>query len=101
MERLLSVLDRGAKRLVILIGRNGLICAAAMKTLKINFGNPMVVSFLKLKSFLDLAQNTNKHPAGLRALHQQLKSVTTWLNSRDDTSIENYKFDRKHNKDNY
>ena len=75
MERLLSVLDRGAKRLVILIGRNGLICAAAMKTLKINFGNPMVVSFLKLKSFLDLAQNTNKHPAGLRALHQDWNMI--------------------------
>ena len=52
MERLLSVLDGEAKRTVISSGRNGLFYATAMETLKSNFGNPMVVSFLKLKSVL-------------------------------------------------
>ena len=53
----------------------------------------MVVSFLKLKSVLDLPEVTNENRAGLRAFHQQLKFVITWLNSMGDTfainSIEN------------
>ena len=89
MERLLSVLDGEAKRTVISIGRNGLFYATAMKMVKSNFGNPMVVSFLKLKSVLDLPQITNKNRAGLRAFNQQLKSVITWLNSMGDASAIN------------
>ena len=89
MERLLSVLDGEVKQTVMSIGRNGLFYATAMKTLKRNFGNPMVVSFLKLKSVLDLPQITNENRAGLRAFHQQLKSVITWLNSMGDTSAIN------------
>ena len=80
MERLLSVLDGEAKRKVISIGRNGLFYATAMKTLKSNFGNPMVVSFLKLKVLFDLTQVTNENQAGLRTFHQQLISVIMWLN---------------------
>ena len=49
MERLLSVLDGEVKQTVMSIGRNGLFYATAMKTLKRNFGNPMVVSFFKTK----------------------------------------------------
>ena len=67
----------GKPNRVISIGRNGLFYATAMKTLKGNFGNPMVVSFLKLKSVLDVPQITNKNRACLRAFHQQLKSVIT------------------------
>ena len=40
MERLLSVLDGDAKRVVSAIGRNGLFYAAALKALKREFGNP-------------------------------------------------------------
>ena len=54
MERLLSILDGEAKQTVISIGRNSLF----------------------LKSVLDLSQITNQNCAGLRAFHQQLKSVT-------------------------
>ena len=46
----------------------------------------MVVPFLKLKSVLDSPQITNENRTGLRAFHQQLKSVITWLNSIGDTS---------------
>ena len=80
MERFLSVLDGEAKHTVISIGRNGLFYATAMRTLKSNLGNPMVLSFLKIKSVLDLPQITNENRAGLRAFHQQLKFVITWLN---------------------
>ena len=86
MEILFRVLDREAKRTVISIGRSGLFYETAMKTLKSNFGNPMVVPFLKLKSVLDSPQITNENRTGLRAFHQQLKSVITWLNSIGDTS---------------
>ena len=89
MERLLSVLDGEAKQTVISIDRNNLFFTTGMKTLESNFGNPMVVSFLKLKSVLDLPQITNENRAGLRAFHQQLKSVITWLNSMGDTSAIN------------
>ena len=60
-----------------------------MKTFKGNFGNPMVVSFLKLKSVIDLLQITNENCAGLRTFHQQLKYVITWLNSIGDPSAIN------------
>ena len=56
MERLLSVLDGDAKRVVSAIGRNGLLYAAALKTLERDFGNPYAVSFLKLKAVLDQSQ---------------------------------------------
>ena len=89
MARLLSVLDGGAIRTVILIGRNGLFYVTAMKTLKSNLGNPVVVSFLKLKSVLDLPQNSNKNRTNLTTLHQHIKSVNAWLNSLVDTSAIN------------
>ena len=89
MEILFRVLDREAKRTVISIGRSGLFYETAMKTLKSNFGNPVVVPFLKLKSVLDSPQITNENRTGLRAFHQQLKSVITWLNSMGDTSAIN------------
>ena len=61
-----------------------------MKTLQSNFGNPMVVSFLKLKSILDLPKDfIKKNCAGLRTFHQQLKSAIMWLNSMGDTSAIN------------
>ena len=89
MERLLSVLDGETKQAVISIGRNGLFYAKEIKTLKSNFGNPMVVSFLKLISVLNFPQITNENCVGLRAFHEQLKSVITWLNSMSDTSAIN------------
>ena len=89
MERLLSVLGGEAKQTAISIGRNNLFYATAMKTLKGNFGNAMVVSFLKLKSVLDFPQITNENRAGLRAFHQRLKSVIKWSNSMGDTSAIN------------
>ena len=89
MKKLVSVEDGEAKQAAISIGRNSLLNATAMKTLKSNFGNSMVVSFLKLKSVLDLPQITNKNRAGLKAFHQQLKSVITWLSSMGDTSAIN------------
>ena len=35
-----------------------------------------------VKSVLDFPQITNEDRAGLKTFHQQLKTVTTWLSSR-------------------
>ena len=72
MERLLSVLDGEAKRVVSAIGRNGLFYATALKALKREFGNPYAVSFLKLKIFLDQSQIQTDDQKGLKQFHQQL-----------------------------
>ena len=56
MEHLLSALDGEAKHTLTSIGRSGIFYAAALKTLKRNFGNFQLVTFLKLKSVLDLPQ---------------------------------------------
>ena len=81
MERLLSVLDGDAKRVVSAIGRNGLFYATALKALKREFGNPYAVSYLKLKAVLEQGQIKADDQKGLRQFHQQLKTVVTWLTS--------------------
>ena len=52
MEQLISVLEGEAKRSVESIGCNG-IYATALKSLKRDFGNPILVSHLKIKALLD------------------------------------------------
>ena len=86
MERLLSVLDGEVKCTVISVGRSGIFYAAALKTLKQNFGNPQLVAFLKLKSVLDLPQISSDNYTGLKSFHQQLKWLITWLESIDNIS---------------
>ena len=83
MEHLLSVLEGDAKRVVSAIGRNGLLYATALKTLKREFGNPEAVFFLKLKAVLDQSQMQTDDQKGLKQFHQQLKTVITWLTSME------------------
>ena len=56
MECLIYVHDREAKPVVTLVGQSEIFYVSAFKTLKLNFGNPVVVSYLKLKTVLDLPQ---------------------------------------------
>ena len=80
MERLISVLDGKAKRLVTSVGQSGIFYASALKTLKRNFGNPVVVSYMKLKTVLDLPHLPPNHYNGLRAYYQTLKAaITCWF----------------------
>ena len=81
MEHLLSVLEGDAKWVVSAIGRNGLLYATALKTLKREFGNPEAVFFLKLKAVLDQSQMQTDDQKGLKQFHQQLKTVIPWLTS--------------------
>ena len=61
------MLDGKAKRVVTSFGQSGIFYASAPKTLKRNLGNPVVVSYMKLKTVLDLPQLPPNDYNGLRA----------------------------------
>ena len=56
MERLQSILEFDAKKAVSSIGTNSIFYAATLKTLKREFGHPIVVANLKLKVLFDQPQ---------------------------------------------
>ena len=76
--RLLSVLDGEAKRVVSAVGQDGIFYASALKFLKREFGNPLMVSYLKLKEVLELPQIQFDDQNSLRNYHQKLKTIVTW-----------------------
>ena len=53
MDHLMNSLDGEAKKSVKTVGTNGYFYATALKVLKRDFGNPLVVSHLKLKKLFD------------------------------------------------
>ena len=55
------------------VGTNDYFYAKTMKVLKRDFGNPLVVSHLKLKNLFDQKQIKIKDKLGLRSFHQQLR----------------------------
>ena len=48
MTRLLSLLDGDAKKAIFSIGSNGIFYATALKTLKRDLGNPLLVAHERL-----------------------------------------------------
>ena len=56
MERLCSVLYGEAKRVIETIGNTGRFYATALKTLKRDFGNPLLILHAKLKLLFDQSQ---------------------------------------------
>ena len=88
MERLCSVLDGEAKRVIEAIGKSGRFYATALKTLKRDFGNPLLVSHAKLKLLFDQPQIKGADRMSLRRFHQHLKINNTRLLSMGyDTPI--------------
>ena len=88
MERLCSVLDGEAKRVIEAIGKSGRFYATALKTLKRDFGNPVLVSHAKLKLLFDQPQIKGADRMSLHRFHQHLKINNTWLLSMSyDTPI--------------
>ena len=77
MERLLSVLK--GERKILSSGTNGLFYASALKSLKRDFGDPLVVVHLKFKSVFDKPQIKSRDRIALREFQQSLKCVITWL----------------------
>ena len=81
MERLLNVLDREAKRMVQSIGQSGIFHPTVLKCLQRDYGNPTVVSYLKLKELFDQPQLQAKNKPTIRSFQQQLKATVIWLSS--------------------
>jgi len=79
MQRLHSVLIGDAKRSIDAIGRNGIFYATALKCLKREFGNPSLVTHLKLKALFDKPQIKPNDRVALKLYHQNLKCTVTWL----------------------
>ena len=66
MIRLLSILDGEAKHTLEAIGCNKIFYATALKTLKRDFGNPLIVAHSRLCSIFDKAQIKANDKVGLR-----------------------------------
>ena len=81
MERLISVLEGDAKKAICSIGTQSIFYATALKTLKRDFGNPVVVAHLKIKSLFDAPQIYANDRVGSCQFHQQLKCCITWFQS--------------------
>ena len=81
MERLICLLDGDAKRAVPAVGHSGLFYASALKLLKQDFGNPLVVSYKKVKAVLDQPQIQPNDKTSLRRYTQSLRSTVIWLKS--------------------
>ena len=69
----ISVLDGEAKRLIAAIGSNSIFYATALKTLKKNLGDSLLVAHLKIKAVFDCPQIKPNDRIGLRNFHQHLK----------------------------
>ena len=81
MTRLISLLDGDAKKAVQSIGSNGLFYASALKSLKSNFGNLLLVATFRMKTLFDKPHINGRDTITLREYHQQLKMNNTWLTS--------------------
>ena len=81
MERLLNVLDGEAKRMVQSIGQSGIFYPTILKCLKRDYGNPTIVSYLKLKELFDQPQLQAKNKPAIRSFQHQLKTTVIWLSS--------------------
>ena len=79
LERLLSALEGEAKKSVESVGCEGIFYATELKSLKRDFGDPLVVSHLKIKTIFDQPQIKPNDKIGLRKHHQQVKITNTWL----------------------
>ena len=80
MTRLLSVLDSEAKKAVEMIGTSGIFFATALKTLKRDFGSPLLISHFRLRNLFDKAQ-IRANDRTLPQFHQELELTITWLMS--------------------
>ena len=62
IERLLSVLKEETKRAAEGIGTNGILYWTALKLLKTEFGNPLMVCHLKMKKLFEELPMKGKNP---------------------------------------
>ena len=81
MDHLLSVLDGDVKSLILSIGSSRIFYATILKALKRDYGNPIIVSHLRVKSIFEFPPIKSNGRIALRNSHQKLKITITWLKS--------------------
>ena len=82
IDRLLSVLDgEDAKCSIQSIGCRRIFYATALKALKCDYGNPIIISHLCIKSLFEFPSIKSNDRIALRNFHQKLKITITWLKS--------------------
>ena len=81
MTYLLSALDGEARKAIEAVGTCGLFYATALKTLKREFGNTLLVAHLRLKSIFNKLQIEPNDRSTLPEFHQRIKLNITWLSS--------------------
>ena len=79
MEKLLRFREDKAKMSVESIGISGIFYATTLKTLKGDFGNPIVIAYLKMKHLFKQPQIKNNDRTELCKCYQDLKGTNTWL----------------------
>lgn len=80
MTQLPDTLDGEAKKVVEMIGTSGIFKATALKTLKRDFGIPLLISHFPSKELIEKPQmRVNKWTVSLQQFDHGLKSTTVWL----------------------
>ena len=77
MERRCSVLYGEAKRVIETIGNAGRFYTTALKTLRLDFGNPLLISHARLKLLFDQLKIKSADRISLRRFYQQLQINNT------------------------
>ena len=83
MHNKISVLDGEAKRAVSAVGQDRLFYASALKLLEQEFGNPLMVSYLKLKEVQERPPIQHDDQNSFRNYHQKRKTIVTWRKTMD------------------
>ena len=82
IDHLLSVLDgEDAKCSIQSIGCSRIFYATTLKALKCDYGNPIIISRLRVKSLFKFPSIKSNDRIALRNFHQKLKITITWLKS--------------------
>ena len=79
MERLFRVIDSDPSKSVEVIGTSGIFYETALKCLKSDYGNPLVIAHLRFKVLFDRRKLKVFDRSGLRQFYQQLKTNNTWF----------------------
>ncbi|XP_068707227.1 uncharacterized protein [Montipora foliosa] len=87
MAYLFQNLDGEAKKAVESLGVTGHSYAAALKTLKRQFGNPNSVATAYLSNMLDRTLVSSNNRQALRDYYYQVKTCTTWCVKMDQSAI--------------
>ena len=71
MDHSLSIIDEQGKHSMQSIGSSGTFCAVALKALKRDYGIPIIISHLRVKSLFEFPPIKTNDKIALRNFHQK------------------------------